>query len=375
MPITIECVTTLDRLAAIDGAWQGLWQRTGADIFQHHAWLSAWAADAVARRAAGLRIMLAWEDERLVAILPLAIGAKRGLRVLHWAGQDFSDYCDALVDPDAPWPAALVALWDAALQKGGIDVVQMRQVRPDARARRILLQDGNGLHVEDRHERCLRIDCEWPNGDAYFRSLNKKGRNNHTRGKRLIEEIGGPVRFRCLDPAEDHTASLDRLIALQRAWLQATDPHSSLLGEEADLLRSLLQTAITTGLGRLFVLEADGKMVTGSLNFLYETKLQAYFTAYDPAFDRASPGTILIVEYAKWAFDRGLRQVDFLRGDETFKFRLGNAETLLDGYLGARSLLGHAAVNWKNWRKRVQPAAGPAPAVAMAGVDTRIDEH
>ena len=73
MPITIECVTTLDRLAAIDGAWQGLWQRTGADIFQHHAWLSAWAADAVARRAAGLRIMLAWEEGRLVAILPCAV--------------------------------------------------------------------------------------------------------------------------------------------------------------------------------------------------------------------------------------------------------------------------------------------------------------
>ena len=44
--------------------------------------------------------------------------------------------------------------------------------------------------------------------------------------------------------------------------------------------------------------------------------MQAYLTAYDPAFDKASSGTILIVRYTRWAFDHGLRIVDFLRGDE-----------------------------------------------------------
>ncbi|MBN8899309.1 MAG: hypothetical protein J0H35_14230, partial [Rhodospirillales bacterium] len=164
--------------------------------------MATWAADALHRRTARLRIMLAWEEGRLVAILPCAVLRWRGLRVLQWAAQDFSDYCDALVDPDTAWPATLNMLWEGALARGGIDLLQMHQIRPDARARRILVQDGNGLHLEDRHDRCLRIDCQWPTGEAYFRSLNKKGRNNHTRGKRIIEEIGGPVRFRCLEPNE-----------------------------------------------------------------------------------------------------------------------------------------------------------------------------
>ncbi|MBN8899948.1 MAG: GNAT family N-acetyltransferase, partial [Rhodospirillales bacterium] len=372
---TLECVTTLDRLAAVATPWHTLWRRAGADIFQHHAWVATWAADALHRRTARLRIMLAWEEGRLVAILPCAVLRWRGLRVLQWAAQDFSDYCDALVDPDTAWPATLNMLWEGALARGGIDLLQMHQIRPDARARRILVQDGNGLHLEDRHDRCLRIDCQWPTGEAYFRSLNKKGRNNHTRGKRIIEEIGGPVRFRCLEPNEDHGPAIDRLIALKQAWLRANDPRSPLLDAEAPLLRAMMQAALATELGKLFVLEAGNTLVTGSLNFLYETKMQAYMTAYDPAFDRASPGTILIVEYAKWAFDRGLRQVDFLRGDETFKFRLGNAETLLDRYLGARSLVGHAAVNWRHWRHRLRAAAPPAPAVAMAGVESHLDEH
>jgi CelD/BcsL family acetyltransferase involved in cellulose biosynthesis len=80
--------------------------------------------------------------------------------------------------------------------------------------------------------------------------------------------------------------------------------------------------------------------------------MEAYFAAYDAAFDRASPGTILIVEYTRWSFDRGLAHVDFLRGEEAFKFRMANAETVLSTFTGARTLMGQVVVSGHRWLSR-----------------------
>jgi CelD/BcsL family acetyltransferase involved in cellulose biosynthesis len=102
----------------------------------------------------------------------------------------------------------------------------------------------------------------------------------------------------------------------------------------------------------LFLLTCGGKMCAASFNFVYRGQLQAYLTAYDRNYERASPGTILIVEYAQWSFDHGLRVVDFLRGNEPFKFRLANAETVISGFNGARTLMGQVAHSGHRWLAR-----------------------
>ncbi len=378
MAITFECVTSRDRLAEVAAAWQALWVRSGSDIFQHHRWIDTWAQHTAARRDTQMRIMLAWQSGRLVAVLPCAVRRIRGLRTLQWAAQNFNDYCDAIVDPDGDWRIGLAALWEQLLQQGGVDLVQLLQVRPDARVRRLLARQSSALTIDDRHEQCLRIDCRWPNGEAYFRNLNRKARSNHTRGKRIIEEIGGTAVFRRIEGDEDPGPALVWLLEMKRDWLMKRDPASPLLASDAGLLRALMEVSLQIGIGTLFVIESGNAIVAASLNFLYDAKMQAYVMSYDPAFERASPGTILMVEYSKWAFDRGLRHMDFLRGDETFKFRLGNAETVLDGFSGARSVVGHSALWVRDWRDRIRRLRTPAVAPndqPLHGAEASLDGH
>src|SRR5689334_5366290 len=64
-----------------------------------------------------------------------------------------------------------------------------------------LAGDGASWRIEPQ-ERCMRIDNHWPNGAAFFRSLNKKARNNHTRGKRILTELGGDASFRVIEPGQ-----------------------------------------------------------------------------------------------------------------------------------------------------------------------------
>ena len=363
----IEVVTEPRRFAAVEEAWQALWQRAGGRIFQRHDWISGWLEGVRDRREIRPLIVLAWDGKALVGALPCALHRRSGLRLLQWAAQLFSDYCDWLIDPGCAQEPVSRALWDAVWRSGGFDLVNLHQVRPDAACRLFLdglLGRGGVLQAGERTERCMRIESHWPNGEAYFRSLNKKGRNNHTRGKRILAELGGEVSFDVVEPGADVEQVLAEITRLKDAWLRANDPASPLLAGDAAVLRTVLRRAWDSGLARIFLLRVGGKIAAASVNFVYAGRMEAYFTAYDAAYERASPGTILIVDYAKWSFDRGLTLVDFLRGEEPFKFRLANAETVLDSYAGARTLVGQLAISGHRWLARRRTARAEVAGLA-----------
>jgi CelD/BcsL family acetyltransferase involved in cellulose biosynthesis len=350
-----EILTDSARFATIQEAWGLLWERSGGSIFQSHEWIAGWLAGVEGRKDIKLQVALVWDGDRLCAALPCAVHRRSGLRVLSWAAQLFSDYCDCVLDPAQDSAHLLALLWDTLRQAGRFDLINLQQVRPDARCREFLDQlarDGSQLQQGDREERCMRIDNRWADGESFFRSLNKKGRNNHTRGKRILAELGGEVVFRVIEPTGTGPALIDEIMRLKQIWLRANDPASPLLGADETILNSLLNRAWQSGLAKIFLLECGEKVAAASINFVYGGRMEAYFTAYDAAFDRASPGTILIVDYARWSFDRGLTHVDFLRGEEAFKFRMANAETVLSSFAGARTLVGQVAMSGHRWLSR-----------------------
>ena len=367
MTFRTEIVTGPERFASIRPQWLQLWERSGGFIFQHHDWITGWLMRD--RGDIRLRIALAWDGDRLCGAMPCAVHRRSGLRILSWAAQLFSDYCDCLLDSENPTGTVLPLLWDSLQRFGGFDLISLQQIRPDAKCRELLdalAAGGKRIYPEDRSERCLRIDNRWPDGEAFFRSLTKKGRNNHMRGKRILEELGGAVQFRCAEPPDQSGSLLmDEIMRLKQEWLRVNDPHSALLGDDCHVLRAILEKAWQSGLAKIFVLECGGRIAAASVNFVYAGRMEAYFTAYDAAFERASPGTILIVDYVRWSFDRGLRHVDLLRGEEPFKFRMANAETLLGSFSGARTLLGQVAVlghRFLSRRRKPHDVAEQSPA-------------
>jgi len=358
--LTTELVTDPARFTTIQQAWRQLWERSNGYIFQSHDWIAGWLTGVQDRREIKLQIAIVWDGDRLCGAMPCAVHRRSALRVLSWAAQLFSDYCDCLLDPSYNSARMLALLWDVLHRSAGFDLINLQQIRPDAQCLEFLDQltrDGTRLQHGDREERCMRIENQWKNGEAFFRSLNKKGRNNHTRGKRILSELGGEVTFRVVESGEDASALIDEIMRLKQAWLRANDPTSSLLGADQIVLRAIVDNAWQSGLVKIFLLECGGKVAAASINFVYAGRMEAYFTAYDATFDRASPGTILIVDYARWSFDLGLTHVDFLRGEEAFKFRMANAETELGSFTGARTLMGQVVVSGHRWlsRRRQRP--------------------
>jgi CelD/BcsL family acetyltransferase involved in cellulose biosynthesis len=191
---------------------------------------------------------------------------------------------------------------------------------------------------------CLKVVSNWVSGDAWFRTLNKKKRNNFTRGQRILEETGSTSMI-CHESAPDD-ALVRRLVELKKAWLKATKRQSSFLfdDEHPDRLPSLVQALAQIGRLRFFAITCGDEIVSASINIAEGASLGAFFAAYNPKFDRVSPGTMLMTAYTRWALNNGFTEIDYLQGDESYKFEFANARTILSLFVEAASLRGHVAL-------------------------------
>ena len=356
----IEVATSDARLAEIAPAWAALWQRAGGLVFQHPDWISAWWRTTPHQDRRDLRIGLVWSDERLVAVIALATFRRSGIRVLEWAAKDHCDYGDVLLAPDCD-PQIPRQLWQRILDDGGFDLVYLNRLLPDARFPALLGSAASGrgtiLQPNHRSEVSYRVAGAWQGGAQWFESQSKKARQNYRRGRKFMEE-GGALRFRLMEAHEAREPVLERVAALKRLWLAKHGRVSDLFDEGSAALAALVSVLAGLGLLRIFVLERDDTIIAVSINFEQHGTMMAFVTTYDPAFERASPGMVLMMDYIQWSLDRGLTTVDFLCGGEDFKRRFATHSVTLSSVMGGRSLRGrlavladrarHAAKSWRS---------------------------
>lgn len=73
----------------------------------------------------------------------------------------------------------------------------------------------------------------------------------------------------------------------------------------------------------------DGELVGALYGFADPARLHYYQSGWDPSFEKASLGSVLIGDAIALAVERGATTFDFLRGDEPYKLRFG-AEAVED---------------------------------------------
>lgn len=341
----LEIVTTGTRLAAIATAWDALHASCGRSIFQSHGWVAAWWQTMGEAAGSALRIGLLWRGEALVAVLPLAISRRKGLRLLEWAAVAVTDYCDLLAAPGVT-PDQIARLWAGIGHAGGFDLAMLQRLLPDAAARDLLLPAARAprLALNHRSEVSYRVLAEGRTGAEWHAAQPKKTRQNYRRGmKALAEMAGAEPRFRQLDADAPLAPVLDRLAALKRKWLAGRGLTSALYDDDSARLLALATLLRDAGKLELYLLECGDRLAAISVNFVESGTMKAFVTTYDPEFERASPGTLLMMDYIAAAFDRGLSTVDFLCGAEPFKRRFATTGVTLDTVTGAASPMGTLA--------------------------------
>ena len=241
-----------------------------------------------------------------------------------------ADYATILAAPDDLVDVA-GALADhlAEAEAAAWDVVDLRRLRcgdPTADALAAAfgameIQQGWTLNVE-REDVCPVVTL--PEGvdlDGYLETLGKKARHEIRRKVRRAEAVG-EIR---LDDSTDPLGDLEAFIDLhQRRWGAAGLFPPTAGGEQSRVfIRRLFELAGRDGPVRLTFLSVGGRRIAAGIHLETRDGYLYYNAGVDPDARELSPGVVMVHAYVQRAIADGKRRLDFLRGDEPYKYEWG----------------------------------------------------
>jgi CelD/BcsL family acetyltransferase involved in cellulose biosynthesis len=303
-------------------AWQRLWQQVPeATPFASPAWLVAWARHYAPGRC---WVATASAGGELVACLPVFWWQERVLL----AGTGPSDHGAELFLPG--FEACAGELLAAALAAIGrpVERVELEQLAPSSPLLAMPCPAGWKEQIESGAG-CPVLTLRASDALA---AVPKAMRRNWRYAMHAVERARG--RLELVERADVNEAVIDlqRLHGLR--WAERSEQ-----GVLADpLLQRLLADAAPAlagaGMLRLHRLRVDGQSVAVLLALRGGRRTCCYLSGFDPSFARLSPVTALVGATIEQAARENDVAVDFLRGEERYKFTWGaSLEPRLDRVL------------------------------------------
>jgi CelD/BcsL family acetyltransferase involved in cellulose biosynthesis len=313
-------VTTSAGLEALAPAWDDLWRRApAATPFQSPAWLIPWW-----REIGGgeLRVLAAWANGNLVGLLPLYLQNGDAGRKLLPLGVAISDYLDGIFEEGCA-PRVAEAMLRRLADRKDWRRCELHPLRPGSPLLEARVPPGCADEVLE-FEPCLVVEVP-PGARELSEILPSKIRDNLGYFQRRAERIGR-VRFEMATGAT-LAELVEALFRLHDArWHQLGCP--GVLADPAirRFHRAAAPLLLNSGLLRLHVLSLDERIIAVMYALHARRRAYCYLCGFDPEFGALSPGTLILGHSIRQAVREGAREVDFLRGQERFKYFWGVRE-------------------------------------------------
>jgi CelD/BcsL family acetyltransferase involved in cellulose biosynthesis len=172
--------------------------------------------------------------------------------------------------------------------------------------------------------------------EAYLATLGKKERHEIRRKVRRAEAIG---EIRMVDSG-DPIADLEGFIDLhQRRWgADGLFPPTPGGDQSRVMFRRLFELFGTDGPLGMTQLWVGDRHVASGVHFETRDALLYYNAGIDPDARELSPGVLLTYSYVRRALDHRLRRMDFMRGDEPYKYEWGAVDEPIQRLLVRRTV-------------------------------------
>lgn len=320
--IQVEIVRGGEGLAAIAEDWRRLYADAKPEqVFLSEAWLSLWHKHYVqpARADADSQFIIVTcrDAGRLMLVWPLILVQRLGLKIIKWAGEPVSQYGDVLIAPACNAEALLESAWEG-IGSLGADALVLRKTRAGSVASDFLLAKG-AFVSEQASAPYIGLDgivCPIAQAECYP-AKDRKNRRRHR--KRLAEQ--GELAFAWLPPSPQASALARHAVTLKRGWLTRRGRISKAFTD--DRIEAFLGAAMSAeapGLnGRVGVIQCGGRPAALLVGFLNKGYYAGFLTAYDEAFERNSPGSLLFEDAIRAAIGERLSRIDLLAPADTYK--------------------------------------------------------
>ena len=157
--------------------------------------------------------------------------------------------------------------------------------------------------------------------DHYLAGLGKKDRHELRRKIRRLFESGAEVSFEVLSEQSDIVAAMDTFIDLHVS--SRMDKTEFMTDSMALFFRRMTSALSAEGLVKLFMLKINARPAACVLGFDAGSQLYMYNSGYEPEFSSLAVGLVSKALCLRWAIENGKAGLDFLRGDEAYKYDLG----------------------------------------------------
>lgn len=307
--------------------WNALLRDSGADcVFLTYEWQSSWWD---AYHPGEIWALAVREDGHLVGLAPWFVQQEgRGRRVVRAIGcVDVTDYLEIIACQGLE-RAVFEALAEfIAAHRDDFDDIRLCNVPEASLTAQILPEifEARGYTVEVTLQEVCPIITLPETFEAFISGLDKKDR--HELRRKLRRAGSDEVDWYIVSSPDELNGELDKFLTLMAA---SSDEKALFLREPENVtfFRSVVPRIAEAGWLQLAFLTVNGRPAAAYLNFDYGNRVMVYNSGHDPAgHGYLSPGIILMARVIEHAIEDGRDELDFLRGDEPYKYDLGAKDT------------------------------------------------
>lgn len=325
--LVIKKVTDTSEFESLREVWDELLEKSpDRNIYLTWEWLFTWWKHYGAGKQ--LNILLIQDDNQTIGIVPLMRSRyKKGLldfNLLENIGTPTSDY-GGIILTQKESEAMLALIGYLKKEMASCDLIlRMSQIREDSQFISLLRQlyptFSNSLICDEREiaSPYVLLPATW---NEYFGSFSSKTRNTLRRKWRSLEKEHD-IQFKKCNLDDNIADSVHAFSELHQKGWQSRNIKGVFADTKAEeFFLDIASIFSKKGWLNLSFLLVDGDLASAVYGFECDQKFYYTIPAFNPGYSKYSPGNLHIMRLVEYSIGKGLKEFDFLRGDEAYKLR------------------------------------------------------
>lgn len=382
--LEIKKITTESGFKELERDWEALLASSKSDtIFLSWDWLYGWWQ--VFGGGKELMLLTVWDDGRLVGAAPLYLSEMKRLHLFKvrtigflGSGGVASDYLDFIIETGREREVSETI--NVHLHSGAANwhTLYLSSIPEDSANLKYICEPAARMGLKTRLSEkvpCpyIKLPGDW---DSYLGSLSKSMRYDIRRktGKRL-KDLG--IDFYQVTEEEGLEGSIEKLKRLNRLRMRAKNVSGAFCQKDfSDFHTMIIPRLLKKDKLRLYFLTENGNEIAALYNFRHNRTHLFYQIGYGPERDKLSLGTVLFRYAIEKAIQEGMKEFDFLRGDERYKYKwasdVRNNLVISIYNRGVKSTIAYFADNLRaSTKKALKRLATPLGGFRRAALTTR----
>ncbi|MDF1519813.1 MAG: GNAT family N-acetyltransferase [Brevefilum sp.] len=275
-----------------------------------------------------LVLVAAFQEDHLVGIAPLFYSKNiLGKPALMFIGAiEVSDFLDFIVKPEdlQTFTTGLIdfllksdlPLWEV------LDLYNLLEESPTLAVLKSEAETRGWKHQEIHLQPSPYIPLPG-NFESYLAQIDKKQRHEIRRKMRNVDQSLAKPGLYFTEDEEKLEADVQAFIDMM-----AQDPNKRdfLSDTMCQHIHNTARLAFEQGWLQLAFFTLDGEKAAANLSFNFNNRLWLYNSGWEWEYRDYSPGWVLLAYLIEWAAENGIREFDFMRGDEPYKYKFGGVD-------------------------------------------------